>query len=150
MYFLVFSASYVSIFSALFTLGTIHGSIYVNLTTIFAMEIVVSFAGGYVAKRFSVHSTLKVIYIVLFTSFGIYTFLPAFWQSFVVIQGKVLTDVSWILLSSLGIMIVPARFIPLVMSSRAIINLTLVMIMPYIKYFMELVRLNIFIFSAVY
>lgn len=67
-----------------------------------------------------------------------------------VISGKLLCDITWIMLYTLIVMIVPSKLMPLIMFTRAFYNLSVSLVLPYIKYFMELLRLNIFIFSAVY
>lgn len=95
-------------------------------------------------------AALKFIYLVVGITYGLYSLLPSFLQFYVVIQGKLLTDITWVMLSSLIIVIAPAKFIPLIISSRAILNITVGLIIPYVKYFMELIRLSLFVFSSLY
>jgi hypothetical protein len=88
--------------------------------------------------------------LLLAVSYGLYSFVPTILRFFIVIEGKLLTDFTWILLSALAVTISPKKYLPLIMATRSICNITLAAVMPYIKYFMELLRLNLFIFAALY
>lgn len=136
--------------TSLLTINGISGNLYINLTITGTIEMLLSLTGGYILHTFSITSALKFIYLSLGISYGLYTILPSFLQFFVVIQGKLLTDITWVMLSNLTIMIAPPRFMPLIMTSRGILNIGVGMVMPYVKYFMELIRLSLFIFSSLY
>lgn len=150
LYFIVFAGSYVGIMTSTLTLGTLNGNIYFNLTFICVMEVILTTVGGYLASCFSVKKGLGAIYLFMAIGYAFSCVQPEYLRSIVIILGKILTDVSWVMLSSLTITVTPIRFIPLIMSTRAICNLCVSMLMPYIKYFMELMRLSIFVFAAVY
>jgi hypothetical protein len=83
-------------------------------------------------------------------SYGLYTFVPTVFRFLIVVEGKLLTDVTWILLNTFTVIVSPRKYLPLIMATRGIYNIMLSVLMPYIKYFMEVLRLNVFIFSAIY
>lgn len=150
LYFLVYGGSYVAVMASTLTLGGLNGNIYFNLTVICIIELTLSLIGGYIAHSISVMKSLSAIYLLMTISYALYSVLPEVLRSFVVLQGKLLTDVTWVMLASLTVTITPPRFIPMIVSARAIYILGVSLLMPYTKYFMELIRLSIFVFSAVY
>ena len=150
LYFLVFGGSYVAAMTSALTLGGLSGNIYFNITIVCVAEATLSCIGGYLVGTLSIKKTLGVIYALITISHALYSVHSDLLRSLIVIEGKILTDVSWVLLASFTIVITPPRFIPLIMSTRAIYVLVVCMVMPYTKYLMELLRLTIFVFSALY
>jgi hypothetical protein len=97
-----------------------------------------------------VRTALKKIFLLLGISYLVYTFMPATLKFAIVVEGKLLTDMTWVLMGSYLFIISPQRFLPLIFSTRAIYNLIISTTMPYIKYFLELAGVSIFVFSGVY
>ena len=54
------------------------------------------------------------------------------------------------MLNTYTVTISPKKYIPLIMATRGVYNISVCILMPYIKYFMEMIRLNIFVFSGAY
>lgn len=79
-----------------------------------------------------------------------YTFLPIWLRFIVIVEGKLLTDITWVLLGSYVYTISPDRFLPLMFSTRAVYNIFVASMMPYIKYYAELAGMSIFMFSGMY
>jgi hypothetical protein len=150
LYFLVYGGSYVAAMTSILTLGGISGNIYLNLTVINFIEVVIAMFGSYLINFFSIKRLLDIIFMLLAVSYGLYTLVPTLFRFLIVIEGKVLTDFTWILLNTFTVIVSPKKYLPLIMATRAIYNITLSVAMPYIKYFMEAMRLNVFIFSALY
>jgi hypothetical protein len=150
LYFLVYGGSYVASMTSILMLGSISGNIYFNLTVINIMEVIVTLCGSYIIHFFSIKSLLNIIYLMMAVSYGLYTFVPTVFRFLIVVEGKLLTDVTWILLNTFTVIVSPRKYLPLIMATRGIYNIMLSVLMPYIKYFMEVLRLNVFIFSAIY
>lgn len=150
MYFIVYAGSYVATVTSILTLGSIRGNIYVNLTFVNFAEIVLCFTGGYIIHAFDVKEAIKFVYLTMAVSYSIYNFMPSIIRYLIVLEGKLLTDITWIMLNTYVVSISPKKYIPLIVATRGVTNNAVCAIMPYIKYFMEMIRLNIFIFSGVY
>lgn len=150
LYFLIFGGSYVSQITSFLTMGALSGNVYINLTVLCSLEITLSLIGGYLIHCLEVKTTLRSIFLLIAVSYCAYSLLPSLLQQFVVMEGKLLNDITWVMLGTFTIEIVPARFMPLVMSARAIYNIGVSIILPYVKYFLELARLTIFVFSGAY
>lgn len=146
----MYGGSYVAAMTSLLTIGTLTGNVYVNLTIISAIEFFLSLTGSYISHHLNVRSTLKNIYLTMGISYLLYSFLPSSLKFFVIVEGKLLTDITWVLLGSYLYTISPTRFLPLVYSTRAIFNIFVSSVMPYIKYYFELARISIFVFSGTY
>jgi hypothetical protein len=131
-------------------LGDIGGNIYYNITIINILEVIITLCGSYIIHFFSIRNLLNIIYLMMAVAYGLYTFVPTIFRFLIVIEGKLLTDVTWILLNTFTVIVSPTKYLPLIMATRGIYNIMLSVFMPYIKYFMEVLRLNIFIFSALY
>lgn len=150
LFLVIYGGSYVASITSILTLGTLSGNIYFNMVVMNLIEIFLSIIGGFVIQVFSVQKSLKVIFLTMAISYSVYNLVPEMLQNLIIIEGKLLTDATWIVLNTYSIMIVPPKYIPLLMSSKGIYNITVCIFMPYIKYCMESIRLNIFVFSGAY
>jgi hypothetical protein len=131
-------------------MGSISGNIYYTITIMNLIDLMISYFSSHLARRFSVHAFLNIIYLLIAISYGLYTFVPTTFRFMIVVQSKMLTDLTWIFLNTLSVMVSPPKYIPLIIATRSIYNIILSVMLPYIKYFMEVIRLNLFIFSALY
>jgi hypothetical protein len=150
LYLVVYAGSCVAGVTSILTLGSINGNIYYIITIINLIELTISYCGSHLARHFSVHALLNIIYLLIAITYALYTFVPTVFRFLIVIEGKLLTDITWIFLNNLTVLVSPPKYIPLIIATRSIYNIVVSAMLPYIKYFMEVVRLNLFIFAAIY
>lgn len=150
LYFLIYAGSYVAITTSLLTYGSLSGNIHVTLTCINFMELALGLAGGYISALFSLRRSLICIFLFLGIGYLLYERCPPLIQFVIVVQGKMLTDMTWILLGVLAYSVVPDRFYPLVVSSRCVFNLAVSAVFSYGKYWLEAAGLSVFLFSGLY
>ena len=99
-------------------------------------------------QLFSVRGSLIFIFLFFGIGYLLHKISPPMIQFFLVVQGKMLVDMTWILMGILAYRVVPDKDNPLLVSTRCAFDISMSVVFCYGKYWLEAAGISIFVFSG--